>query len=316
MHRVQDQDQSTDPGLVFEQKQNRGSNMYGLCRICGTPHGYCITTTVLEYINGLPVCDSCWQAFIKAWREAGIKRDSEGRKQFEVEYMQRIIQSGGWQPGVFASLAMARPHILGMATSLLAKTPGQSIDWTKKAIYYHHLHFSSPALALRFLEHVHLDRAVIISCQIIDVNGLEQRTVLLTSDHRLTEEEEQNVFKEANRLKPPSALDLIGWSLNTTDSACHKHFSREWLAGLIAEQGDTKFYKEERVSFLDADKRLYGTICLVRPKEHRTYLIAVEPNEKWLITGMFWKKEEELMWVDPAEMPKKLPPDYWLFRPI
>ena len=45
--------------------------MNSICGLCGAPHGYGITTTVLETINGVVVCLSCWQAFIRARKDVG-----------------------------------------------------------------------------------------------------------------------------------------------------------------------------------------------------------------------------------------------------
>jgi hypothetical protein len=150
--------------------------------------------------------------------------------------------------------------------------------------YYHALCFACPALAQWLLELAKLPTEI-TSSQII-----EERTVLLTSDHRLVQEEDQKVFEQANRLKPPYTVDLIGWRLNKADPAeCYSQCSAAWLAALIAEQGDTKFYPGEQVSFMDGKNRLYGTICQIRPKEYRPYLISVSPNEKLLVAGMLWQ---------------------------
>lgn len=79
-------------------------------------------------------------------------------------------------------------------------------------MYYHHLDYTTPALAQRFLEEAQLDANVITSHQIIDVC-----TVLLTSEGRLEAEEITNIFEEANRLQPPHVLDLEGWHFNKED---------------------------------------------------------------------------------------------------
>lgn len=70
-----------------------------------------------------------------------------------------------------------------------------------------------------------------------------------------------------------------------------------------------KYQEGSYAKFSAVGYELFGRVFEVEPRSCQPYCIAVRPNEKLLISGIYWRREGDLTPVSPQEMPAPLPDD-------